>query len=88
MINVVIKKETHFSTFVRFDPFLQNGGCQLCIRFSFDSRDGFEVGPEEVRLVTLNLAVLNGDVIEVSVQLHSFVGCRSVLILLAETGTK
>ena len=49
-----------------------------------DSRDGFEVRPEELRLVTLDLAMLNGDVIEVGVQFHSLISCCTVLILITE----
>lgn len=38
-----------------------------CIINNLNSRDFFEIGPEEIWLVTLNFSVLYGDVIQVRV---------------------
>ena len=43
--------------------------------------DSLEVALEEVRLVALDLAVLDGTVVEVGVELDRLVGRRAVLIL-------
>ena len=47
-----------------------------------DSRERLEVGFEEVRLMTLHLPVLYGNIIEERVQFHRLVGCCAILILV------
>ena len=52
----------------------------------WDLRNGFEIGAEEVRLVALGLAVLDGGVIQKRVELYCLVGCCAILVLYRGKG--